>query len=111
MMNRWIAALAMGLATAANAPAAPPTVDAHSVISSAQAAPDIISSAQAAPSGEGSRLEPAGLVFDRSRASLTTDDGENSLAASGPDPIVAWLLAAGFLGVIVTRRTRAARQY
>ncbi len=110
-MNRWIAALAMGLATAANAPAAPPDVDAHSVIYSAEAAPGIISSAQAAPSGEGSRLQPAGLVFDRTRASLTTDGSDNALAASGPDPIVAWLLAAGFLGVIVLRRTRVSQPY
>jgi len=110
-MNRWIAALAMGLATAANAPAAGPPASAHDVISSARAAPEVISSAEAAPRADGAHVQPAGLAFDRSRASLTTDDGENSLAASGPDPVVAWLLAAGFLGIVVTRRTRAARGY
>ena len=110
-MNRWIAALAMGLATAANAPAAGPPAPAHDVISSASAETAVISSAQAAPNADGARMRNAGLVFDHSHASLTTEPGGNSLAASGPDPVVAWLLAAGFLGVIVTRRTRASRGY
>jgi len=100
-MNRWIAALAMGLATAANAPAAAPTAPTH----------DVISSAEAAPRQDGARMQPAGLVLDRSHASLTSESGSNSLAANGPDPVVAWILAAGFLGIIVIRRTRASQGY
>ncbi len=100
-INRWIAALAMGLATAANAPAAAPPAASH----------EVISSAQAAPGAEQARVQPVGLAFDRTRATLTTEAGENSLAANGPDPVIAWILAAGFLGIVVLRRTRATRGY
>jgi hypothetical protein len=100
-MNRWIAALAMGLATAANAPAAAPPVATH----------DVISSAAAAPREGGARVQAAGFVLDRSHASLTTESGGNALAANGPDPVIAWILAAGFLGIIVIRRTRTTQGY
>jgi len=100
-LNRWIAALAMGLATAANAPAAAPPTDLL----------DVISSAEAAPPDDSARLQPAGLVLDRTHASLASETGENSLAANGPDPVIAWILAAGFLGIIVVRRTRASQPY
>ena len=104
-LNRWIAAVAMGLATAANAPAAAPPAatpasDAHGVISDARAAP-----------GEGVRPQSAGLALGGTHPSLISENGENALAANAPDPVIAWILAAGFLGVIVTRRTRASRSY
>jgi hypothetical protein len=105
-MNRWIAALAMGLATAANAPAAGPPVDAQHVIGT-----DLVASAQAAPHGDGAHMQPAGLMLDQRQASLTTEDGQASLASSGPDPVFAWILAAGFLGIIVMRRTRGSQPY
>ena len=100
-MNRWIAILAMGLATAANAPAASPPTAAH----------DIVSSAAAAPPSTGLHAQPAGFVADRSRATFTSTGGENPLSPSGPDPVVAWILAAGFLGIIVMRRARAPQGY
>ena len=31
----------------------------------------------------------------------------SSLLSSGPDPSVAWLMALGFLGLVVARRTRS----
>ena len=105
-MNRWIAIMAMGLATAANAPAASPTDVAPPAASHA-----IVSSAEAAPRSDGARAQPAAFMLDRSHASFISETGENPLSPSGPDPIVAWILAAGFLAIIVVRRTRASQGY
>lgn len=95
----------MGLATAANAPAATPPPSAHA------GAHGIVSTAEAAPRGNGTQVKSAGFVLDRSRASLSSEGQGASLASSGPDPLVAWMLAAGFLGIIVMRRTRASQAY
>ena len=48
-----------------------------------------------------------------SRSSSRTFDVEgnlqsgSSLLSAGPDPSVAWLMALGFLGLVVARRTRS----
>ena len=111
-MNRWIAALAMGLATAANAPAAAPSAFPQEGASAvpARGGNGIVSSAEAASPGSAAHAQPAGFVMDR-HASLTTADAGDSLASSGPDPVVAWMLAAGFLGIVVMRRTRDTQGY
>ena len=105
-MNRWIAALAMGLATAANAPAAAPPAIARDIIGT-----ELVSTAQAASHADGARLQPAALSLDRRHASLSSRDDGASLASSGPDPVVAWILAAGFLAIVVMRRTRGPLPY
>ena len=48
-----------------------------------------------------------------SRSSARTFDVEgnlqsgSSLLTTGPDPAIAWLMALGFLGLVVARRTRS----
>src|SRR4051812_16325497 len=98
-MNRWIAALAMSLATAANAPAASPPAGYNVALH------------HAAPSGpvgeaEAATAHPAGYVMpSSSQAAIAAEAEQAGQPSPGPDPLVAWILAADFLGVIVLRRT------
>ena len=52
-------------------------------------------------------------VVAASRSSARTFDVEgnlqsgSSLLSTGPDPAIAWLMALGFLGLVVARRTRS----
>lgn len=80
----------------------------------ALAAPAAVGQSQGIPF-ESSGAEMVKVVASplASRSSSRTFDVEgnlqagSSLLSTGPDPSVAWLMALGFLGLVVARRTRS----
>ena len=120
-MRSWIAGV-----TVAVAMAAPPTAAAqgcdpqallagcgHAVpadasfldLASRPAAPALVPASQSAPTD----AVPQPAVY--TAAAPVLDPAAVASLAPGPAPDFAWLLALGFLGLIVLRRTRAARAF